>query len=541
MSDLTIPSTKASTSLVSPTRDDFSALNFKLRRLLDASTSERLDAHVKGVFGPNYAPFVAALEASSGIIAGAFVADALSGNAGVPLSVDVWVPAEDVERVLASLDDAAQKTIVEAKGAPEREQVEAPPFSPHAEDEEREKHIETVDAQRAAQELSRNEVFATTVADRVATHVANRPRLDHAYYKLRPATGCIGEWATAVHKFTADGVDTVINVIALSEGVDVVKLVCSFDHTYAQLAARPEFSEDTQSVEWLFAGPGVDAALKRRSSWSEAALDKLGSLPCAAANEWVRTLERGVWLAERGIDIDFHGWWAAFTAWRSKSVMEVGPKGPAAALALRRACRAEKAIAIYRLTTNGDADAAQSYRLWNAIKFELSSHNSDDEADYDAEPADAEGDAGGDFADIPLVGFSASDQLLDALDETVIDEAWDKWHREAVAADSLPFVYDDNAEGVPYEHPWTIATHKVSRQIAPTTKLSPEARAAILSRLEWMFNEIVDEAMRVEVPQRRATLSSRSVQTAVRLSLPGELAKHAVSEGTKAVTKFTAA
>jgi alpha-D-ribose 1-methylphosphonate 5-triphosphate synthase subunit PhnH len=29
------------------------------------------------------------------------------------------------------------------------------------------------------------------------------------------------------------------------------------------------------------------------------------------------------------------------------------------------------------------------------------------------------------------------------------------------------------------------------------------------------------------------------LQTAVRLILPGELAKHAVSEGTKAVTKFT--
>ena len=31
------------------------------------------------------------------------------------------------------------------------------------------------------------------------------------------------------------------------------------------------------------------------------------------------------------------------------------------------------------------------------------------------------------------------------------------------------------------------------------------------------------------------------LQTAVRLILPGELAKHAVSEGTKAVTKFEAA
>ena len=37
------------------------------------------------------------------------------------------------------------------------------------------------------------------------------------------------------------------------------------------------------------------------------------------------------------------------------------------------------------------------------------------------------------------------------------------------------------------------------------------------------------------------TLSSREIQTAVRLMLPGELAKHAMSEGTKAVAKYTCA
>ena len=38
---------------------------------------------------------------------------------------------------------------------------------------------------------------------------------------------------------------------------------------------------------------------------------------------------------------------------------------------------------------------------------------------------------------------------------------------------------------------------------------------------------------------KKATLSSREVQTAVRLVLPGDLVKHAVSEGTRALTKFT--
>ncbi len=40
---------------------------------------------------------------------------------------------------------------------------------------------------------------------------------------------------------------------------------------------------------------------------------------------------------------------------------------------------------------------------------------------------------------------------------------------------------------------------------------------------------------------KKKTLSSREIQTAVRLLLPGELSKHAVSEGTKAVTKYTSA
>ncbi|CAF2058532.1 BnaC06g14890D [Brassica napus] len=42
-----------------------------------------------------------------------------------------------------------------------------------------------------------------------------------------------------------------------------------------------------------------------------------------------------------------------------------------------------------------------------------------------------------------------------------------------------------------------------------------------------------------KVLKQKPTITSREIQTAVRLVLPGELAKHAISEGTKAVTKFT--
>lgn len=54
-----------------------------------------------------------------------------------------------------------------------------------------------------------------------------------------------------------------------------------------------------------------------------------------------------------------------------------------------------------------------------------------------------------------------------------------------------------------------------------------------------VFERIATEASRLAHYNKRSTITSREVQTAVRLLLPGELAKHAVSEGTKAVTKYT--
>ena len=55
-----------------------------------------------------------------------------------------------------------------------------------------------------------------------------------------------------------------------------------------------------------------------------------------------------------------------------------------------------------------------------------------------------------------------------------------------------------------------------------------------------IFERIASEASRLAQYNKRRTLSSREIQSAIRLLLPGELAKHAVSEGTKAVTKYTA-
>ncbi|KAE9461140.1 hypothetical protein C3L33_06945, partial [Rhododendron williamsianum] len=53
-----------------------------------------------------------------------------------------------------------------------------------------------------------------------------------------------------------------------------------------------------------------------------------------------------------------------------------------------------------------------------------------------------------------------------------------------------------------------------------------------------IFEKLAQESSRLARYNKKPTITSREIQTAVRLVLPGELAKHAVSEGTKAVTNI---
>ncbi|KAL4855221.1 Histone H2B [Chlorella vulgaris] len=80
-----------------------------------------------------------------------------------------------------------------------------------------------------------------------------------------------------------------------------------------------------------------------------------------------------------------------------------------------------------------------------------------------------------------------------------------------------------------------------SYKVHPDTRISTKAMSIVNSMMTDMFDKIATAAAQLSRVNKKATLSSREVQTAVRLVLPGELAKHAVSEGTKAVTKYTSA
>jgi len=81
--------------------------------------------------------------------------------------------------------------------------------------------------------------------------------------------------------------------------------------------------------------------------------------------------------------------------------------------------------------------------------------------------------------------------------------------------------------------------YKVLKQVHPDTGISNKAMSILNSFVNDIFERIAGEASKLAAYNKRSTISSREIQTAVRLILPGELAKHAVSEGTKAVTKYT--
>ncbi|XP_034033547.1 histone H2B 1/2-like [Thalassophryne amazonica] len=86
---------------------------------------------------------------------------------------------------------------------------------------------------------------------------------------------------------------------------------------------------------------------------------------------------------------------------------------------------------------------------------------------------------------------------------------------------------------------YAIYVYKVLKQVHPDTGISSKAMSIMNSFVNDIFERIASEASRLAHYNKRSTISSREIQTAVRLLLPGELAKHAVSEGTKAVTKYT--
>jgi len=75
-----------------------------------------------------------------------------------------------------------------------------------------------------------------------------------------------------------------------------------------------------------------------------------------------------------------------------------------------------------------------------------------------------------------------------------------------------------------------------SLTVSWTTSLSVSQQKHLVCALHWPDLLIITCVVELAAYSKKSTISSREIQTSVRLILPGELAKHAISEGTKSVT-----
>ena len=116
------------------------------------------------------------------------------------------------------------------------------------------------------------------------------------------------------------------------------------------------------------------------------------------------------------------------------------------------------------------------------------------------------------------------------------------------------YIYKGTLIRFRYLRPSDLLPFPVLKQVHPDTGISNKAMAILNSFVNDIFERIATEASsqssllpfalvasdilssELAAYSKKSTISSREIQTSVRLILPGELAKHAISEGTKSVT-----
>ena len=85
---------------------------------------------------------------------------------------------------------------------------------------------------------------------------------------------------------------------------------------------------------------------------------------------------------------------------------------------------------------------------------------------------------------------------------------------------------------------FSVYIYKVLKQVHNDTGISKKSMAIMNSFINDIFERIALEASKLVRYNKKHTLAAREVQSAVKLLLPGELAKHAIIEGAKAVNKI---
>ena len=85
---------------------------------------------------------------------------------------------------------------------------------------------------------------------------------------------------------------------------------------------------------------------------------------------------------------------------------------------------------------------------------------------------------------------------------------------------------------------FSVYIYKVLKQVHQDTGISKRSMSIMNSFVNDIFERISLESSKLVRYNKKHTLSAREIQSSVKLLLPGELAKHAIIEGAKAVNKI---
>jgi histone H2B len=87
---------------------------------------------------------------------------------------------------------------------------------------------------------------------------------------------------------------------------------------------------------------------------------------------------------------------------------------------------------------------------------------------------------------------------------------------------------------------YSVYIYKVLKQVHPDTGISSGALRTTNEIVKSTIMDIGKVANGLALVYNKKTVTGREIQAAVKIVLPGELAKHADSEGSKAIAKFNA-
>ena len=86
-----------------------------------------------------------------------------------------------------------------------------------------------------------------------------------------------------------------------------------------------------------------------------------------------------------------------------------------------------------------------------------------------------------------------------------------------------------------------IYTRKIAGQIHPSLSIGSKALSEVNGIVANVVSNLTTSSAALARVSRKTTLSAKHVQAAVRVSMPPEMSKFAVSSATKAVSAFAAA